>query len=273
MPKKEVIALAPRTVEHDTLVKLPDYILADAQGGQRGLEDARREDLILPRVSICNSLTPQRKKDDTSYIPGLEEGQLFNTVTGEIYDDGEVQVIPLFFFLSRIYFNPLTEGGGIRCQSLDSITPLPPGLALTCEACTFKDWTDAEVKQERKPKCMEFRNFACLKLPELQPLVVSFKSTGSKMAKLWISIMRMRTGSAYASIYKVTSATLKNSVQTWHGLNVKPLRYLGTEKGDQPIFLQAKEAYDRLSPKKGKIQTDVSDISAENVVEQTTQEM
>ena len=61
-----------------------------------GAENLEGEDFQRPKLILCQSGTPQRKKQNEElFIPGLEEGQFFNLISNEIYG-GEIEVIPVF---------------------------------------------------------------------------------------------------------------------------------------------------------------------------------
>lgn len=57
---------------------VPDYL----QGTKgMGNENVRQDDLALTRLNIVQNNSPQRMKDDANYIPGIEEGNFFDTLT------------------------------------------------------------------------------------------------------------------------------------------------------------------------------------------------
>jgi hypothetical protein len=170
-----------------------------------------RDDLVLPRLSICQANTPQRKKAELTYVEGLDESMLFNTVSGEIYGQ-EVTVIPLFFFRQRMYFAPLAEGGGILCQSQNGLDGgrLHPSDCATCSHAQFKNEGD-----DSRPDCQLLLNYMCL-LPSGDPIVFSLKSTGLKAAKQLNAQIRMSKLDMFAKTLniRVVSQT-KNNNQFW----------------------------------------------------------
>lgn len=75
--------------EQTTAIKSPeiqdnmlDLFHSDVPGA--GLDEVG-EDILLPRILLAQAMTPQRKKSDPSYVERLEEGDFFNSVTGQIY--------------------------------------------------------------------------------------------------------------------------------------------------------------------------------------------
>lgn len=59
----------------------------------RGLENVTNDDITIPRLAIVQAGSPQRKKKDEKYIEGAEEGNIFNTVTNQLFSDSII-VIP-----------------------------------------------------------------------------------------------------------------------------------------------------------------------------------
>ena len=79
-----------------SLAVVPEY-LKTAVGTADAESEIRQEDLLIPRLAVAqDGMSAQLKKQNELFIPGLEEGQLFNTVTSEVYG-ASATVIPLFF--------------------------------------------------------------------------------------------------------------------------------------------------------------------------------
>ncbi len=102
--RKEV--LAPPGVTN-----IPVY-LKDMQGS-RGSEEVGSNDLIIPRLELCQALSPCLKKNDPAYIDGIEEGMLYNNVTREIYGVKESVVIcPVMFKKEYLLWRDRKDTGG-----------------------------------------------------------------------------------------------------------------------------------------------------------------
>lgn len=168
-----------------------------------GLENVSREDLVLPRLSVCQAMSPQRKKTMPQYIEGLADGEMFNTVTKDIYGE-RVEVIPILYSKSRIYFRDLAAGGGILCQSRNGIDG--GTIAPTCEACPNSRFAE----NGDTPKCNVFMNVVSMILPQRQLIILSFKSTELKAARAWVTLMKSRNKPAYTQVYSVGVASQKN---------------------------------------------------------------
>lgn len=79
--------------------------------GNRGSEDVTASDLLIPRLSQIQALSKQIKKSDPAYIEGAEQGQLFNTLTGDIYGQSAT-FVPVIFKKSFPVFKNRKAGGG-----------------------------------------------------------------------------------------------------------------------------------------------------------------
>src|SRR6187455_2604541 len=87
---------------------LPAYM---NQEGRRGSEDVGIDDITLPRIEVLQALSPQIKRNDPKYIPGAEQGMIFNTVSGELYGS-EITFVPIVFRKEWIIWQNRDSGGG-----------------------------------------------------------------------------------------------------------------------------------------------------------------
>lgn len=102
---------------------------------QEGLGEMTQADRTTPFLGIVQSLSPERDKKDAKYIEGAEEGDIFNTVTRELYKAGTepVKVIPVFFEKVWNRWIIRKEGGGFLGSFKDAKETqpkfVPPGAA------------------------------------------------------------------------------------------------------------------------------------------------
>jgi hypothetical protein len=179
------------TVETNKLATIPEHLRGDV-GNRDGKDNVGQGDLLIPRLSLAQSMTPQLKRTNENYNPDLEEGQFFNSVTGEIYGDS-VTVIPLHFFKQYIQF-----GEDRRIVKIYDNEEVPSAASLA-----FVDG--------QKPLVTEFKNRMSLLLKEdgsIQPVVVSFKSSGLKVAKKWNYLISEKNLPGYAYTYNLQSVAV-----------------------------------------------------------------
>lgn len=231
-PAKEEQTLATQS-ENTGLMDVPDW-LKDKKSA-RGTEAIEASDMTMPRLALCQSGTPQRKKANPKFIEGLQEGQFFNTLTGQIYGE-TVNFVPLFFYKSRIMFKDLDDGGGILCMSHDGVhCPLNNG-----GACLHQDW-GADGKQ---PDCTELYNFAVVLPATNEMVVLSLKSTGIKVAKDLNSMIRMRRRDAFTGVYTLGSAAAKSGENDYFAHTLKNAGWIPPEMF--PIY---EALYNDVAPK------------------------
>lgn len=206
-----------------------------------------REDMLIPRLGVAQAgMSPQLKKQSELYIADLEEGDLFNTVTNEIYGK-TARVVPLFFFKNYIEFAP--NMGGVLGQYTTDDVP-KDGLV----------WGRDEVDNSPvPPRVTEFKNRMCLidTATGYQPIVVSFKKGEVKFSDQWNSLIkfsRMNNGlPAFGSSYMVTSKLKTKGQQSWY---VKTVALEGFT--EEATFNSAKAYFDQLQ--NGGYQVDTTGI-------------
>lgn len=211
-----------------SLAERPDYIPKDTSG----TEHITKDDLIMPRISIAQGLSPQILEDDPAYIEGLKLGQMFNTITKHIYGRG-----PLEFCVIRadrprgVEFIPLKEGGGVK----DFDVPLDDPRM---------QFTDGPEGERLKPVATKFYDFLVVLLPSKEMAALSFKSTGLKVAKELNSLIKLRGTALYTGKYELSSATETNAAGTYGVYRVKNAGWV-----DNETFQWAKAAFETMKDK------------------------
>jgi len=189
------------------LLAVPDFMKGDAG---RGLEHLKKDDLQIPRLSLAQGLSPQLVESDAKYVDGLRLGDMYNSITGQVYGKG-----PLTFAVVRadppraIEFYPLESGGGIK----DRDVPL----------------TDPRVsfgKDGEKPVATKFYDYVAVLLPSREWIGLSFKSSSLKTARILNTLMKLRSGMPmFGGLYVISSVAQKKaigaSVVTYYNFDVK----------------------------------------------------
>jgi hypothetical protein len=254
-------AIEKRSQDH--LDKVPEYLRRKDGEPPMGLENLERQDMTLPRLGLCQALSPQRSKTDPKYIAGLSEGEFFNTITRENYGD-RVQLVPLLFYKTRIYFNAMDDGGGLRCQSQDNFIGIgDPGG--TCAVCPFSKFGSSRGGEGKGTACNQFFNYAALVVKDgtVSPeglLVFSLKSSALRVAKEWNALLRHRNLDIFAGVYELTSMERKNDIGRWYEPIVTPAGNVSRE-----VYEASKIAYAAVASLKreGRLQADVIDLERE----------
>jgi len=244
--------------ETQSLTTMPAYLRKTDSTPAAGTENMERQDITLPRLGLCQALTPQRLRTDPKYIPGLEEGQFFNTITQQVYGD-KVRVVPLLFYKSRLLFGPMEEGGGLKCRADDNIVGIgvPGGECAKCSLSMFG-------KAGEPPECNQLYNYASVVLDEHDEirmenmLAVSFRSTQLKVARDWNALIRLRRADLFAGIYEFKSIPQKKDNYNWFGHIIAPTGWVSEQ-----AYRTAQELYNAVAEfaQQGRLHHDVEDLS------------
>jgi hypothetical protein len=187
------------TVSDETsLAYVPDYMAKDA----RGKENLTADDLTLPRLALAQAMSPQVTKGKPEYIKGLEVGQMFNNLTGEIYGEGPLQ----FTVLRRDPPRGIEFGPNVGDPIVDMNVPAnDPRMQFTMD----------DQGRSVKPKATKFYDFIVMILPSREIMALSFKSTGLKVAKQLNSLISLRPVACFGGRYVLTTAMMSNAKGTF----------------------------------------------------------
>lgn len=163
------------------------------RGDHRGMESISREDILLPRLALAQSQSPEVTEGTPTFVPGIKVGDLFNSITKVNYGKEVYVQILKKEPLRAMQFRPIESGGGI----LDPNVPIgDPRLA----------WGE----NGEKPAATLFRDFIARIILPRQPdseqiIALSFKSTGIRAAKELAAKISMRNHPMFVGLYKITS--------------------------------------------------------------------
>lgn len=144
----------------------------DANDTLEGFEDINAQTMSIPFLKLAQDLTPQTKKAKTDvYIPGLEPGMFFNSVTKKVYGDS-LKVIIIKFECIYIEWMP-DRGGFVGYHS-------PENAMKMAVDKTFGAWKTADGND-----LQEYYTYYCLIESEENagPIIMSLTSSAIKIAK------------------------------------------------------------------------------------------
>ena len=76
-------------------------------------EGMGRDDIMIPRFNILQSLSPQAVKADPAFIKGAEPGSIINTVSNELHEgEAGIKVVPVAYRRAFIEWLPRDKDGG-----------------------------------------------------------------------------------------------------------------------------------------------------------------
>ena len=238
-------------IQPSALAEVPEFLRTQI-GNQAGMENVEQGDLLLPRLGLCQALSPQKRKTHATYIEGLKEGELFNTVTKEIYGES-LEVVMLFFFKNRIKYFPIDDGGGIDCISVNGVDGgriSPDG----CSICKFSQFGNGQKDDEHgndSPLCTLYHNYMAFTLGEVPtPIALSFKSTGLTKSKQMLANIRMTRLPMYAKKYTIEVVTVTKGDQEWYEKKITPTEFVSAE-----VFAEMEKQFNMLKSMNIKVDT------------------
>lgn len=232
------------TVEDMGVSTMPDYLKKDGPG--KGNENVQTEDLVIPRLGIIQDLSPQLDADDAEkFIPSAKVGQLFNSLTKELYDS--VLLCNLFFRKEWTVFVKRKAGGGFR-----GAYPTEAEAVAAVEASDSPQ--DMEVVETGQHFCLLLSGPVEQKV--LGEVVVSCTITKLKVSRNWNSLIRLRGGDRYAGTWNLGVVKEKNKAgQPYRNFAVTPGPWVKEE-----VFKLAEFTYSEILSGKKDVERTSDDV-------------
>jgi len=223
-PSKKESNMAKGKAVAKTKSNLP-ATLAEEMAGDAGdgLQNFTTQDLAIPFIRILQKMSPQLGKRDGAYIEGAEEGEIFNTVTGELWDaDKGIKVVPCAYNFKYILWKDRDDGGGFvnsftRADDLPETTEDDKGRQRTKENYILSPTAEYYVLLLTDDEHFE-------------QAVISMSSTQLKHARKWGSLISQQTietaegqkpAPIYSRIYDLTTVGESNDHGDWSGWKVE----------------------------------------------------
>ena len=193
--------------ENEALVAQGTTALANQQEVPMGFEDEDSNDMIIPRVKVIQTLSPERK--DQIAV----EGDIINSLTKEKLNGKKF--IPVFKFNNNIDWKDRSEGGGIKCIARDAkLGTMSDGTNLVCASCKRCEFDNTKQGKEALPKCTKYINFFGFFEGERMPIILSFAKTSYNEGK---------------KLYSLAKVTMQNMWNYGYTLNEKLQAKAGNE--------------------------------------------
>ena len=229
----------------EVVVSELDKLLEEDSGA--GLENFTTEDMQIPFIRILQALSPQLNKQDPLYIKGAEQGDIFNTVSGEIYKaDTGLTVVPAYFEQKFLEFALRSTGGGF----IKELSPDDKDINLTNREGTIEMLPSGNelVRTHQHLVIAKGEN-------EMAPAVLDMKKTQLKVSRRWNTLkngIRLPSGKPmplYGTAWKITTVSESNDQGTWY--NYKLDRITEITKDIESMMLEARNMYQ--SVRKGEV--------------------
>ncbi len=241
---------------------------ADAGAGWEGTSS---DDFTIPFLAILQSGSPQVKKKGAEYVEGAEEGMLYNTATGEIFDgDAGVQIVPCYTEHLYIEWKNRQEdtGGFIGTHPTDSEVV----VAAKAASKSFGKYS-VPVQDGHDHDLVETFVIYALLLDAngelIGPCMISFSSTKIKAYKGIMTPLRQVKGQPPLFAYKlrVTTVAEKNTKGDFYNFKIVPANGSAVDSLMPPediLVLAGKEFKTQVATGKAKVDHSKSNAGSGN---------
>ena len=209
-----------------------------------GLENITTEDMQIPFIRIIQALSPQLQKDDPLYIKGAEQGDIFNTVSQEIYKQDEgVTLVPAFFEKKFLEFQLRSSGGGF----VRELAPDDKDITMTSRENT------TELLPNGNELVRTHQHLVIAKSADgtIAPSVLDMKKTQLKVSRRWNTLKnsaRLPSRALmpiYGTAWQLTTVLEANDQGKW--FNYKLDRVNDITPTIEKMMLEARNMYQGVS--------------------------
>ena len=191
------------------IMKRENEDLMIQSGTPMGFEDEESSDVIIPRVKVIQTLSPERK-DKVA-----DEGDIINSLTKERLN-GKV-FIPVFKFNNNVWWRDRSEGGGIKCIARDGrVGTLSDGTTIMCAQCRRCEFDNSKQGKEAMPTCTKYINFFGFFAGERMPIILSFPKTCYNEGKKLYSLAKVTMQNMWNYGYTLTEKLMAKGGNEWY---------------------------------------------------------
>lgn len=180
-----------------------------------GFEDEEAGDMIIPRVKVIQTLSPERK-DKVA-----DEGDIINSLTKQKLNG--MVFIPVFKFNNNIDWKDRADGGGIRCIARDGkIGEEIDGSRKLCAQCRRCEFDNTKQGRDAAPKCTKYINFFGFFAGERMPIILSFAKTNFNEGKKLYSLAKVTMQNMWNHGYTLDNKKMAKNGNEWFIMVVSP---------------------------------------------------
>ncbi len=213
------------TKPNENAIWRPDFI---PQNDTRGTDDLTKDDLQMPRLGLAQGLSPQIDPLKPEFIEGLRQGQMFNSLTKQIYAasrEKPLKVVCIRRDPARyIEFIPRAQGGGIKDFNV------APNDARTQFGANGEP-----------PVATKFYDYVLMFLETRELIALSLKSTGLKVGRNFNGLMKMRNAPVFTGVYNIYPVATQNQKGSFYTYGIENA---GTQANPKAGWLPDPETYE-----------------------------
>jgi hypothetical protein len=189
------------------------------------------DEMAVPRLKVAQDLTPQVKKSESAYIPGLEAGDIFNTVTEKVWKGREgIYLVPCAFVVSYTEWVPRSKGGGMVADRSDEENIAGLWQQFRREQDDGRVRCILENGNELNRTPTYFVMIVDPETGQFEEAVFGLSGSMAKVSKKWNSVIASRrlkrsNGAIFtplpcAFFYRAATVVQRKDSDSWYGLSV-----------------------------------------------------
>jgi len=174
------------------------------------LENVQQQDIIFPRMRLMQAMS------DLVTSGEARPGEILLNIDGHKYNEPgkPLDIIPLFYWHSRIMFAPMESGGGVLCKADNGRqgSGTPGG---DCDTCNYKEWRSLDSGKQVSPDCNRVHNFAVLcpnETGEHRIAILPLSKTSFRIGTTLLNRMRVLKGPSYAYSFRLSTELREGSM-------------------------------------------------------------
>ena len=215
-------------------VKETESALATQNEAPMGFEDEDSGDMIIPRVKVVQTLSPERKEGTAS------EGDIINSLTKDKYNGKKF--IPVFKFNNNVEWKDRSDGGGIKCIARDGkVGEASDGTTLLCASCKRCEFDNTKQGKEAAPKCTKYINFFGFFEGERMPIILSFGKTNFNEGKKLYSLAKVTMQNMWNYGYTLNEKLQAKGGNEWY--IIVPVAAGATNDDDRAFALEMYKSF------------------------------
>lgn len=227
--------MAKEVSKDDALaVKETETALATQNEVPMGFEDEDSGDIIIPRVKVVQTLSPERKEGTAS------EGDIINSLTKDKCNGKKF--IPVFKFNNNVEWKDRSDGGGIKCIARDGkVGEASDGTTLLCASCKRCEFDNTKQGKEAIPKCTKYINFFGFFEGERMPIILSFGKTNFNEGKKLYSLAKVTMQNMWNYGYTLNEKLQAKGGNEWY--IIVPVAAGATNEDDRAFALEMYKSF------------------------------
>jgi hypothetical protein len=256
LPALQEAAPTPATTSNAS--SLPDEFISSMAGMGTGFENVTAKDLIIPRLTILQGLSPQVIRTKPEYDANARVGDIYDVGLSQRFD--EVIILPIHYLVQWLEWAPRASN---------------KGLVRVHDALPSPDYYSLNEKNQMVTKngnlIQETGQLYCLNISaNARPSFIAFASTQLKKARKLLTLATNEkvlvngkevTPPLFYRTYKLTTVPEQNNEGDWMGWKITPDLPV-TELSDWQVKFAAVRNY-RESVLSGAVRGDLSRDDAE----------